>query len=116
VQFFKKLTLLIFCYLTPFGAFAYEQVNNLLLEQLSVEQGLSQSSVTNILQDDEGFIWISTNNGLNVYDGYNFRTLPGPIGNFDNVGFYKLLQDSEGLLWINSDKGLYTYNKKNRSL
>ncbi|WP_448564846.1 EAL domain-containing protein [Thalassotalea ganghwensis] len=85
---------------------------DLALKSLSVEQGLSQASITQLLQDDEGFIWIGTENGLNLYDGYSFRTLPGPDGDFSNYGIYKLLQDKEGLLWINlNGKGLYTYNK-----
>ncbi|MDQ3071559.1 MAG: hypothetical protein M3R55_17750, partial [Acidobacteriota bacterium] len=38
--------------------------------RLSVEEGLSNSAVREILQDRRGFLWFGTNNGLNQYDGY----------------------------------------------
>lgn len=41
---------------------------------LGVDEGLSQGSVFDMVQDDQGFIWIATADGLNRYDGYNFRT------------------------------------------
>ncbi|MCB0376510.1 MAG: hypothetical protein KDD04_11370, partial [Sinomicrobium sp.] len=43
------------------------------LEAITIEQGLSQGYVNQILQDREGFIWFATQNGLNRYDGYNFK-------------------------------------------
>lgn len=42
-------------------------------DHLTVEQGLSQQSVSGILQDYEGFMWFATREGLNKYDGYTFR-------------------------------------------
>jgi len=39
---------------------------------ISVDQGLSQSSVLSILQDSKGLLWFGTEDGLNKYDGYNF--------------------------------------------
>ncbi len=40
---------------------------------LSTEKGLSQSVVENILQDDQGFMWFGTQDGLDRYDGDEFR-------------------------------------------
>src|SRR6266540_3884612 len=42
-------------------------------EPLSVEHGLSQSSVWSIYQDSYGFMWFGTADGLNKYDGYTFQ-------------------------------------------
>ncbi len=42
-------------------------------ETISTAQGLSQGMVFDILQDQEGLIWVATKNGLNRYDGYSFR-------------------------------------------
>ena len=41
--------------------------------KLSIEQGLSQNSINSIIQDNEGYIWIGTQDGVNRYDGYNFK-------------------------------------------
>jgi len=41
-------------------------------EHLSLEDGLSQSTVYAILQDNKGFMWFGTQDGLNRYDGYQF--------------------------------------------
>jgi len=59
--------------------FAYTSVqaqfvtNKYIFENLGIANGLSQSTVNGILQDKKGFIWISTQDGLNRYDGYNFK-------------------------------------------
>src|SRR6185295_12804435 len=54
--------------LPPFGFdFRYK------FENLSTEQGLSQSTVKCFFQDRQGFLWIGTANGLNRYDGYHFK-------------------------------------------
>ena len=44
-----------------------------LVETISIEQGLSQGFVPAICQDDDGFMWFATKNGLNRYDGYQFQ-------------------------------------------
>ncbi|MFB1000642.1 MAG: two-component regulator propeller domain-containing protein, partial [Colwellia sp.] len=107
---------LVFSYLlltVLFVKTAHAEVNNLFLENLSVEHGLSQGSIKTIFQDDEGFIWVGTANGLNMYDGYTFRSLPGPDNDFDHYATYSMIQDKDKLLWLNiAEKGLITYNKK----
>ena len=49
------------------------QDRNIRFEQLSLEDGLSQSVVNSVYQDSRGFIWIGTQDGLNRYDGYKFK-------------------------------------------
>ena len=43
------------------------------VKEYSVNDGLGQSIVTGILQDRKGFLWLSTWNGLNKFDGYTFK-------------------------------------------
>jgi len=50
----------------------YAQERTLRFEHLSLEQGLSQSSVYAIVQEHKGFMWFGTEDGLNRYDGYRF--------------------------------------------
>lgn len=72
-------------------------------EKISVETGLSQSSITSILQDNKGFLWFGTEDGLNKYDGYGFtiyRHEPDdPLSISDN-SIKSLFEDSNQVLWV----------------
>ncbi len=97
-----------------FGLQANEQasVQNLYLKQLSVNDGLSQGTVNSILTSDSGFVWLATDSGINLYDGYSVKQLPGPDKRFIDSAIYLVKQDSQGLVWINVDSGLYRYQPK----
>ncbi|RZL15897.1 MAG: helix-turn-helix domain-containing protein [Pedobacter sp.] len=78
-----------------------------------VEQGLSYNSVFGILQDSKGFMWFAAKDGLNRFDGYNFKifrhdpTDSTSIGSNLNLCLY---EDPQQTLWIGTSKGLYKYN------
>ena len=80
--------------------------------RLSVEHGLSQSSVLQILQDRKGLIWFATQEGLNRYDGYRFTVHRAR----DRQGFLRdhdinaLIEDAHGNLWVGTSLGLYRYD------
>jgi two-component sensor histidine kinase/ligand-binding sensor domain-containing protein len=77
-------------------------------EALSIEQGLSQSSVVAILQDRKGFLWFGTDNGLNRYDGYGFRVFRNDPSDPDSIGdsrIVTLLEDRRGRLWVGTNYG-----------
>lgn len=79
------------------------QSRNIEFERISIDDGLSQSSVFSIIQDSKGFIWIGTLDGLNKYDGYNFmiyRSIPNNENSLSHNTVFKLYEDSEGTLWI----------------
>ena len=84
-------------------------IHNLALKRLSVEDGISQGTINSILADKRGFIWLATDNGLNIYDGYTFKQLPGPDDSFLNSVVYFVKQDTEGSVWINVNYALYRY-------
>src|SRR5690349_23164306 len=46
-----------------------------LVQRYSLEEGLSQQDVNAIAQDEQGFMWFGTEDGLNRFDGYEFRQL-----------------------------------------
>ncbi len=69
---------------------------------ISVAEGLSQSSVYDIVQDPKGFTWIATQDGLNRYDGINFqvyRDEPFDTNSISSNSTSALLCDSKGRLW-----------------
>jgi PAS domain S-box-containing protein len=74
--------------------------------QLSTDQGLSQTRVIQILQDDQGFLWFGSQYGLNRYDGYKFKVFkhePGNPNSLSGVFISSLFKDRAGMLWIGCD-------------
>lgn len=87
---------------------------NIRFEHLSLEDGLSQSMVTSILQDRTGFLWIGTQDGLNRYDGYNFTVYKPDSTNPSSLSdrwITALAEDDDGYLWVGTRLGgLNRYN------
>ena len=85
-------------------------------ENLSTEQGLSQASVTSIVQDQTGFLWFGTYDGLNRYDGYAFKVFkvdPKDSKSLQNNFIRTLLVDRTGRLWVGtSGGGLSLFDRK----
>lgn len=93
---------------------------DLKFKKISVENGLSQSTVFCILKDSKGFMWFGTRGGgLNKYDGYNFtvyKNNPNDSSSLSNNEVISLLEDHTGKLWIGTRKGgLNKYNATNES-
>lgn len=83
-------------------------------EHLTVTDGLSQNTVNDIFKDTRGFIWIGTNDGLNRYDGYTFRTYQFQFNDstsLSNNRVYEICEDEEGNLWVGTRGGLNRYNR-----
>jgi len=77
-------------------------------EHVSVESGLSRSSVHCILQDHRGFLWFGTDTGLNRYDGHRFEVFHPDPGNPHSISgewILGLLEDRRGYLWIATRDG-----------
>ncbi len=86
-----------------------------LFKQYNVKDGLSHGSSTCVIQDSEGFIWIGTYNGLNRFDGYEFKTFryseTDPLSLSQNA-VVCLLMDKNDDLWVGTYKGLNKYNRE----
>ena len=83
------------------------------IEYLSIENGLSNNSVTAIFQDHYGFMWFGTYDGLNRYDGYSFKVFKnhwGNEGSLINNHIICIAEDHENRVWIGTEKGMVYYN------
>jgi ligand-binding sensor domain-containing protein/signal transduction histidine kinase/CheY-like chemotaxis protein len=80
----------------------------------SIEEGLSQSVVYAICQDDFGFLWFGTNGGgVDRFDGKDFKNYTVKDGLSDNV-VNCIIKDRFGNLWICTDNGLSKYDIRQR--
>lgn len=89
--------------------------DNLKFEHLTIKQGLSQNSIYNIVQGPQGFLWFATENGLNRFDGTDFKIYrhnqddPHSISN--NI-IFSLHIDPHGYLWVGTTYGLNRFDFK----
>jgi signal transduction histidine kinase/ligand-binding sensor domain-containing protein/CheY-like chemotaxis protein len=94
----------------PFHAWGPDENYNLRFFHITSEDGLSNDSVTCMMQDKTGFIWIGTIYGLNRYDGYNFKIYKynpalGDKSLSDNW-IKSIFQDRHGFIWVGTANGL----------
>ncbi|MFC1569715.1 two-component regulator propeller domain-containing protein [bacterium] len=81
---------------------------------LTVDDGLSHLYVRCIMQDDQGFMWFGTFDGLNRYDGYQYkvyRYLDKDSTSIPSNIIRTLFKDSNGNLWVGTIDGLCRYDR-----
>ncbi len=92
----------IFCALITWSD-VFGQSDEIQFSRYTTLEGLSENYVNCIFQDSRGFIWIGTNDGLNRFDGYNFKIYrfrpDHPQGISSNL-ILSLAEDKKGNLWI----------------
>jgi len=87
----------------------YAQADDLIFERISLEHGLSQNTVFCILQDRKGFLWIGTQDGLNKYDGYDFKAYkhdPENPNSLNSSVITAIYEDRSNVLWVGTNRGL----------
>jgi len=92
--------------------------NDYVFENYSSKHGLSHNAVNCILQDNEGFIWIGTSDGLNRFDGYTFKryyenpqdslTLPSNL-------IMDMSISNDGFIWMSTGKGYCVFNPEDET-
>lgn len=97
------------------GGLLFAQLStNIRFDRLTMDHGLSSNAAVSVLEDSRGLYWIATEDGLNRFDGKNFKVYrhdslnPNSLsGNFVT----NIMEDKEGMLWISCfDKGLCRFN------
>lgn len=79
-----------------------------------VEGQLSENMVTDIVQDQKGFLWVGTRDGLNRYNGIDFYVYEHIVNDTTSLTssfVNKLLMDNQGRLWVGTNDGLNLYNE-----
>lgn len=105
----KLLILLFFC-------ISYNiQLNSsdYYFRNMAVENGLSQNMVYSIFQDKTGFMWFGTMDGLNRYDGIQFRIFKTENDNAKSINsnrIFSIVQDKDEKIWIGTANGIDIYD------
>lgn len=85
------------------------QERTIHFDHVTVADGLSQAKVNCILQDNRGFMWFGTEDGLNKYDGYTFQIYnhnPLDSASLSDNRVRALYEDSSQRIWIGTAGGL----------
>lgn len=96
------------------SAYSIGQPKSYRFKHFTTEKGLSHHQVTSTVEDNKGFIWIGTVNGLNRYDGYSFKTFLHSSGDSTSVSSNRikvLFEDSRNNLFIGTNNGLDRYDQ-----
>src|SRR5882724_12218589 len=87
--------------------------NNPPITYLGIEQGLSNNAVRCIYQDHKGFMWFGTYDGLNRYDGHDFKVFRNRFNDSTsliNNWIYTINEDHNNNLWVGTRNGVSVYN------
>jgi ligand-binding sensor domain-containing protein/signal transduction histidine kinase/DNA-binding response OmpR family regulator len=106
---FKTLTILILAVFISIKISA----TGFQFKKYQVDNGLSQNTVRVILQDKNGFIWFGTQDGLNRFDGREYRIFRNDPANKNTIGnnfIYTLYEDDHGKIWVGTDSRLYIFD------
>ncbi|RAW01190.1 two-component regulator propeller domain-containing protein [Pseudochryseolinea flava] len=97
---------------------AFGQLLNLEFESYNATKGLSQNLVYTIAQDKNGYIWIGTDDGLNRFDGYEFKIFKHIKGDSTSIpanSIRALCLAPDSSLWIGTSNGVCRYVPRTES-
>jgi ligand-binding sensor domain-containing protein len=92
------------------------QPSEFSFDHIGIEKGLSNLTVTSIFQDNRGFMWFGTFNGLNRYDGYEIKNYfhnPKDSTSLSDNRVTVVFEDNHKNLWVGTNVGgLNLYNRR----
>lgn len=101
---FKWLVIVLVAVFIP----VHLQAQTIYFNHLTTDNGLSNNNVFNIIQDSFGFLWFATDDGLNRYDGYDFKIFRNDPENQNSISdnsIWVLTLDKKGNIWIGTKNG-----------
>lgn len=81
---------------------------SIIFNNFTTQHGLTNNDVNTLIQDSFGFIWFGTEDGLNRFDGYNFKVFrhnPIDHNTLTDNAIWALLEDKNGFIWIGTKNG-----------
>ena len=96
----------------------FAQTDSMMIETISKEEGLSNRHVHCVIEDQYGFLWIGTDDGLNRYDGYEFIVYKNNIWDTTSLSspvISLLTEDKDGNIWVGTPNGLNLYQRHSDS-
>ncbi|HKI79791.1 MAG TPA: two-component regulator propeller domain-containing protein [Ignavibacteriaceae bacterium] len=112
----RKIIYLFFLLIIVYSKLSQAQNNQLKFTHIGADEGLSQNQVFCIFQDSKGLLWIGTQEGLNLYDGYKFRIFrhqPGNINSLPDYAVNTICESDTGIFWIGTREGLSRLDLQN---
>ena len=111
----RKFILYISLFLILLFSFGFiHAVENYKFRTLSPKGGFYYDGVKQIIQDEEGFIWIMMDNDLYRFDGYKYKRYHSYFSEIDKSKewtFLHLAADGKGYFYVNTNNGLYRYDR-----
>lgn len=105
-QCFIKLSMAALLFIT--ASSIYAQKAPYTFELIPLQSGEVRLTITSIIQDSQGFIWIGTNMGLYKHDGYKFTPYfhdPNNPGSLSDAFIRSLYEDHAGFIWVGTNSG-----------
>lgn len=99
--------------LVHFAIFSQEYVGY-SFKHLTTEEGLSESQISEIVQDHKGFLWFGSIRGINRFDGREVKVFKqrGDSTSLSRYVVAKLFVDSKGVLWVGTLRGIGMYDER----
>ncbi len=107
------ITLIVTMFLILNGVYGKTEKYYKIDQRIILQEGLSQSRILCILEDSRGFMWFGTADGLNRYDGYDFkifRNIVNDSTSLSNNYISTLIEDDDGNIWIGTKDGIALFN------
>lgn len=100
-----------------FPASGWGAAGRAYFKSYGIRNGLSQNTVLSAMQDRQGFMWFGTKDGLNRFDGTQFRTFIRGEHNEYHCSFVSTLYEaSDGSIWIGTDQGVCIYDPEEEAI
>ena len=89
--------------------------DNYYVKTFTTENGIPHNHVRAIAQDQQGFLWIATWDGLSRYDGYEFKNYYHNPADSNSIAYFicdNVIVDFENNVWVSGTEGVSKYNRE----